>query len=98
MSRKDIIEINYSGIGLFSACGLMFIGLKLAEIIDWHWIWVLAPFWIIPGIFLGLICIALAAVLIVLVAYGAISLILFIWMMGVELKDGKEKRRRNKEQ
>ena len=27
------------------ALGLMFIGLKLAKIIEWSWLWVVAPLW-----------------------------------------------------
>ena len=27
------------------ALGLMFIGLKLAKIIKWRWLWVVAPLW-----------------------------------------------------
>jgi len=34
-------------ITLPAALGLLFIGLKLAGSIDWSWIWVLSPFWII---------------------------------------------------
>lgn len=34
-----------SGVGLMSMLGLLFIGLKLAGVIDWSWWWVLAPFW-----------------------------------------------------
>ena len=30
----------------FSALTLIFITLKLTEVIDWPWIWVLAPLWI----------------------------------------------------
>lgn len=33
-------------IGLPGLLGLLFIGLKLGGVIDWSWLWVLAPFWI----------------------------------------------------
>lgn len=33
-------------IGFFSGLSLLFIGLKLGGVIDWSWIWVLAPIWI----------------------------------------------------
>ena len=26
--------------------GILFVGLKLAGVIAWSWIWVLAPFWV----------------------------------------------------
>ena len=35
-----------SGIGFSTLLGVLFIGLKLADIIDWNWWWVLSPFWI----------------------------------------------------
>ena len=34
-----------NGIGVFGLMGVMFIGLKIAGVINWPWIWVLAPFW-----------------------------------------------------
>lgn len=35
-----------SGLGFTGALTLLFIGLKLAKVIDWPWIWVLSPIWI----------------------------------------------------
>lgn len=32
-------------LGLFSILGLIFIVLKLLDVIAWSWLWVLAPFW-----------------------------------------------------
>jgi hypothetical protein len=34
------------GIGVIGALGIVFIVLKLTNVIDWSWWWVLAPFWI----------------------------------------------------
>lgn len=40
--------------------GLMFIGLKLGNVIDWQWVWVLAPLWIpITGVLVILFLAAL---------------------------------------
>lgn len=33
-------------VGIIGLLGLLFIGLKLGAVIDWNWIWVLAPFWV----------------------------------------------------
>lgn len=41
--RKDT---NSGGIGFTGLLTLLFIGLKLAGIIDWPWLWVLSPAWI----------------------------------------------------
>ena len=44
---KENKSINTSGgIGLPSVLGIVFIILKLTNVIDWRWVWVLAPFWI----------------------------------------------------
>ena len=35
-----------SGVGLMGLLGILFIGLKLGNVITWSWWWVLAPFWL----------------------------------------------------
>lgn len=35
-----------TGLTFVTALQLLFIGLKLAHVIDWSWVWVLAPTWI----------------------------------------------------
>lgn len=35
-----------SGIGFFGLLTILFIGLKLADYIDWSWWWVFGAFWI----------------------------------------------------
>ena len=34
-----------SGIGFFGLLGILFIALKLTEVITWSWWWVTAPLW-----------------------------------------------------
>ena len=43
MKKKE--EIYYTGSKLSYMLGTAFIILKLCHVIDWAWIWVLAPFW-----------------------------------------------------
>lgn len=38
--KKETNNINY-----LSILGIVFITLKLCNVIDWSWLWVLAPFW-----------------------------------------------------
>ena len=40
-------KVKNSGIGFISALTLIFIVLKLTNNINWSWIWVLSPIWII---------------------------------------------------
>jgi hypothetical protein len=42
------------GIGFLGGLTLLFIGLKLANVIDWSWLWVLSPIWI-PFVFIVLL-------------------------------------------
>lgn len=51
------INVNFGGFG--TLLGLLFIGLKLGKVIDWSWVWVLAPIWISWGITIIILIIAL---------------------------------------
>ena len=42
-NQKQIVKKYPS---LSTLLGILFIGLKLGGVIDWSWVWVLAPFWI----------------------------------------------------
>lgn len=37
---------NAAGLGFAGGLALLFIALKLTDVIDWSWWWVLAPLWI----------------------------------------------------
>ena len=45
MSTDKNINIRLGG-NFFTTLGLVFIVLKLLDIITWSWLWVLSPFWI----------------------------------------------------
>lgn len=48
MSNQNIqvTQNSSGGIGFLGALTLLFIALKLTEVIDWSWWWVLSPMWI----------------------------------------------------
>ena len=46
MSETTKITHNHGGIGFCGLLGIVFITLKLTSVIDWSWVWVLAPLWI----------------------------------------------------
>lgn len=54
MDKKKVVQ-NSSGFGLIIF--LIFLTLKLTNIIDWSWIWVFSPFWIGPFILLSIVAI-----------------------------------------
>ena len=49
-------NVTYTGVGTIGLLGIAFIVLKLTGVIDWSWIWVIAPFWV-PVVLVFLICI-----------------------------------------
>lgn len=52
MSKEVTVR---GGIGLPALLGVVFIILRLCNVINWSWWWVLAPFWILVAI--AIICI-----------------------------------------
>jgi len=50
-----------SGIGFVGLLQIMFIGLKMADFIDWSWFWVFSPF-----IFIGLMVILEVIILLII--------------------------------
>lgn len=55
-------ETSNKGISFMGLLTVLFIGLKLSNIIDWGWGWVLAPIWVGPSILLIIGIIALIIV------------------------------------
>ena len=54
---QETKAVHSGGIGLGGLLTVLFIGLKLANVIQWSWLWVLAPLWIPVAIGVGLILI-----------------------------------------
>lgn len=50
-NNNNRITIDVSGCATFfvAALSVLFIGLKLTDVIDWKWVWVLAPLWVYAG-------------------------------------------------
>lgn len=42
------------GVGFLGLLTILFIGLKLANVITWSWLWVLAPMWLPAAIVFGI--------------------------------------------
>lgn len=56
---------HHNGIGFFGLLAVVFITLKLCRVIDWPWLWVLAPIWgpigfwlLLAGLFLLVMLVA----------------------------------------
>ena len=50
-NEKKTIKVTGPNIGCCTILGLIFITLRLCHVIEWSWIWVLAPFWAPLGLF-----------------------------------------------
>jgi uncharacterized membrane protein YqjE len=50
--------------GFFGLLTILFIGLKLAGYIDWHWIWVFSPLWLPAAVVLTIVVVVFLAYLI----------------------------------
>lgn len=44
-----------SGIGTVGLLGVIFVTLKLCNVIDWNWWWVTLPFWGIIALIIGIV-------------------------------------------
>lgn len=58
MSDNNSNNGSNGGIGVAGLLGVLFVGLKLGHVIDWPWLWVLAPFWIPVAFVLALLLVA----------------------------------------
>lgn len=55
-------ELAAGVLGLLGLVQLAFIGLKLLNIIDWSWVWVLSPIWIPIVLFIAIVCLCLVGI------------------------------------
>lgn len=57
---KEVKTVSGGGISFLGALALLFIGLKLGNVITWPWIWVLSPLWIPIALVVGVVLLVLA--------------------------------------
>ena len=64
--HNPVVKVRATGVGFPGLLALLFIGLRLAGVIDWHWGWILSPIWIplalglVMGVVAGLVFLAAA--------------------------------------
>lgn len=59
MSEK--VVVTSGGIGVFGLLGVILVTLKVLNLIELSWFWVIAPFWMPLAIVLGVIVIVVVA-------------------------------------
>lgn len=57
-NNKKVQVQSSGGIGFLGLLTIVFIVLKLIDVINWSWIWVLAPVWIPLALTLGILILA----------------------------------------
>lgn len=60
-NNKTTVTTTSEGIGFTGALTIAFVVLKLCNVIDWSWVWVLSPLWI--SVALGIFFILLAVII-----------------------------------
>ena len=71
MSNNDVSASG--GIGFAGLLTIVFVTLKLTGVIDWSWLWVLAPLWLGAAIVAGILLIV-----------GVIGLSIYLWVNKVK--------------
>ena len=70
MSNQVVVKSR--GVGFGGLLTILFICLKLCDVIDWSWLWVLSPLWIPLALFggiavgafvIGLVCLTIAGII-----------------------------------
>lgn len=68
-NNENKTVVKKQGLGLGTVLTIIFVVLKLVGVIDWAWVWVLAPLWIGAAISLvfsliALLIVAIAAIIV----------------------------------
>lgn len=78
-SNKNKLTISIGNLSLSTVLFIVFLVLKLTGYITWSWWWVIAPLWVGPALFFGIIAIALCLGLVGLILYALYELINLIF-------------------
>jgi hypothetical protein len=69
------VKEGSGGVGFTGLLLLLFIALKLCGVIDWMWLWVLAPLWIPLVLFLAFLCTVVVVFMIVVAVGGVLHIV-----------------------
>ena len=74
-NKKSILKMSNNnsssgGVGFVGLLTILFIGLKLGEVIAWSWWWVLAPLWISALLGVAIIAFTLIGMIVVVMTAG----------------------------
>lgn len=63
-TKTETVQVGGGGIGFMGLLTIVFIVLKLTGVINWSWLWVLAPLWI-PWAIIGIVCFMVLSIAII---------------------------------
>ena len=69
-NNKKVIAKGGHSMSIGTVVGIVFIVLKLIGLIEWSWVWVLAPFWI--GAIITILAL-IVGVIAILIGYGVVK-------------------------
>jgi hypothetical protein len=75
-NKMNTVEMRSRGLSFGSFLALIFITLKLTNVITWSWWWVLSPFWIPFALVLGIPTVIIGLTFITLFVYSLIEALL----------------------
>ena len=69
-NNENKTVVKRQGLGLGTVLTIIFVVLKLVGVIDWSWVWVLAPFWIsaIISLVFGLVALLITVIAAILIS------------------------------
>lgn len=69
-NNENKTVVKKQGLGLGTVLTIIFVVLKLVGVIDWSWVWVLAPFWIsaIISLVFGLVALLITVIAAILIS------------------------------
>ena len=82
------VIVKASGPGFLSLLTLLFIGLRLAGILDWHWVWILGPLWIPIAVAVGVCLVVLVSCLATGACLGAVQGLRARWAKAWSRREG----------
>ena len=69
-NNENKTVVKKQGLGLGTVLTIIFVVLKLVGVIDWSWVWVLAPFWIsaIIALVFGLVALLITVIAAIIIS------------------------------
>jgi len=75
-TEQVIVTTSSGGVGFFGALFLVFLVLKLCNVINWSWWWITSPLWVPPVALIGLVVSVFVLIAIGFIIYVSVAAII----------------------